>query len=272
MTAAAARLRQRLRRHASASDAAVLRRFFKTGPGEYAEGDVFIGVRVPAIRAVCRDSRGARLKDVEPLLRSRVHEERLLALLMLVGMFSAADETARRAIYKLYLSNTRFINNWDLVDSSAPQIVGGWLSGRSRAPLRTLARSRSLWERRIAMLATFHFIKRGEFDDAFAIADLLFDDGHDLIHKAVGWMLREIGVRDPAAERRFLATRYRAMPRTMLRYAIEKFPEAERKRYLQGTAGQRPSVLLSIDSITVSSSRGASIKSSSPRNSLPVKR
>jgi 3-methyladenine DNA glycosylase AlkD len=219
--------------HADAANVPGLRRFFKTGPGQYGEGDVFVGVKVPAIRAVCGECRGAGLGAIRPLLRSRVHEERLLALLLMVDAFTRAGEPGRRAIYDLYLSHTAFINNWDLVDSSAAQIVGGWLSGRSRAPLRKLARSSSLWERRIAILATFHYIRRGEFEETFRIADILLRDPHDLIHKAVGWMLREVGNRDGAAERRFLDDRYRKMPRTMLRYAIEKFPEKERQRYLK---------------------------------------
>jgi 3-methyladenine DNA glycosylase AlkD len=231
----AAVIRRRLMAHADASSVPILQRFFKTAPGEYGERDVFIGVRVPAMRAVCRECRGASLDAIRTLLRSRVHEERSLALLLLVDAFTSADEAGRRAIYEFYLSHTVFINNWDLVDSSAAQIVGGWLGDRSRAPLHTLAKSRSLWERRIAIIATYFFIKRGEFDDTFHVAEMLLNDPHDLIHKAVGWMLREVGNRDGAAERRFLKDRYQRMPRTMLRYAIEKFPETERKRYLAGT-------------------------------------
>jgi len=228
----ASAIRRRLMVHADAASVPGLQRFFMTGPGQYGEGDRFVGVRVPAMRAVCRECRGAGLDAIRPLLRSRVHEERLLALFLLADAFTRADETGRRAIYVLYLSHTAFINNWDLVDSSAAQIVGGWLHDRSRAPLRRLARSASLWERRIAIIATFHFIRRGEFDETFRIADILLRDPHDLIHKAVGWMLREVGNRDGAAGRRFLDDRYRQMPRTMLRYAIERFPEKERQRYL----------------------------------------
>jgi 3-methyladenine DNA glycosylase AlkD len=168
------------------------------------------------------------------LLRSKVHEERLLALLLLVDAFAAAADAARKSIYDLYLANTPFINNWDLVDASAPQIVGAWLHPRSRAPLTRLAKSSSLWERRIAIVATHYYIRRGELDETFRVADLLLADPEDLIHKAVGWMLREAGKRDGVAERRFLSTCYKKMPRTMLRYAIERFPDAERKRYLLG--------------------------------------
>lgn len=213
----------------------ILQSFFKTGAGQYGEGDVFVGVRAPAMRNVCRDCRGAGLGAIRTLLRSRVHEERLLALLLLVDTFNHGDQADRRGLYDFYLSQTAFINNWDLVDSSAAPIVGAWLYERSRAPLRRLAKSQSLWERRIAIVATHYFIRRGDLDDTFRIADLLLDDTHDLIHKAVGWMLREAGNRDGAAERQFLKPRYGRMPRTMLRYAIEKFPAAERKKYLQGS-------------------------------------
>ena len=227
-------IRTRLRRRANADRVPNLQRFFKTGPGDYAEGDVFIGVTVPDLRAVCRESRDAGIPVILELLASPVHEERLLALMLMVEAFKRGTDPTRRELYRLYLANTRFINNWDLVDSSAAQIVGAWLFTRSRAPLRRLARSRSLWERRIAIIATHFFIRQDEVDETFRIADLLLTDDHDLIHKAVGWMLREAGKRNPAAERDFLSTRYGRMPRTMLRYAIERFPEAERRRYLAG--------------------------------------
>lgn len=227
----------RLRQRADASRVPILQRFFKTGPGQYAEGDVFIGVTVPDLRAVCRACRDAELTEVLALLASAVHEERLLALLLLVEAFKRGTDPEKGEIYRRYLANTKFINNWDLVDSSAPAIVGAWLFRRSRAPLRRLARSGSLWERRIAIIATHYFIRHGDLDDTFLIADLLLTDDHDLIHKAVGWMLREAGKRDPSAERDYLNTRYTRMPRTMLRYAIERFPEAERRRYLAGTIG-----------------------------------
>ena len=208
--------------------------FFKTGRGEYGEGDRFLGVTVPQLRVLAREYRDMPLKYVAALLQSRWHEERLLALLILVRQYVRADMRARRSIHQLYLRNTRSINNWDLVDSSAPHIVGAWLFTRSRAPLRRLARSSSLWERRIAIIATQFFIRNGDLEETFRIADLLLQDHHDLIHKAVGWMLREAGNRNPTAERSYLETRYPRMPRTMLRYAIEKFPEAERRRYLAG--------------------------------------
>ena len=193
-----------------------------------------LGVQLPQLCLLCRDCRGMALPQVSRLLRSRYHEERLLALLILVDAFRRGSHAERRTIYALYLAHTTFINNWDLVDLSAHHIVGACLEERSRAPLRRLARSKLLWERRIAIIATLHFIRLGQFDDTLRIADILLNDRHDLIHKAVGWMLREVGNRDGAAERRFLRSRYARMPRTMLRYAIEKFPERERRRYLAG--------------------------------------
>jgi 3-methyladenine DNA glycosylase AlkD len=241
MTLTAPAVRRRLHARAVPGNVAILQRFFKTGPGEYGAGDRFIGVNVPGIRAVCRECRGVANAVVLQLLRSKVHEERLLALLMLVDRFEhgagpadANIEESRRRVYETYLANTAFINNWDLVDASAPQIVGRWLQSRSRAPLVRLARSASLWERRIAIVATFAFIRAREFGDTFRIADLLLNDEHDLIHKATGWMLREVGKRDGAALRAYLSRRYRRMPRTALRYAIERFPGAERQAYLTG--------------------------------------
>ncbi len=226
-------VRARVRAAADPKSAAILQRFFKTRPGEYGAGDVFIGVRVPALRAICRECNDLPVPQIRSLLRSRIHEERALALMLLVEAFRRADAAGRARIYELYLDSTAFINNWDLVDLSAPQIVGGYLQDRSRAPLRRLAKSHVLWERRIAIVATLHFIRQGDLDDTFGIADLLLADEHDLIHKAVGWMLREAGKRDGAALRRFLNRRSDRMPRTMLRYAIERFSPAERQRYLR---------------------------------------
>lgn len=207
--------------------------FFKTGEGQYGEGDLFLGIRVPALRKLAKEYKVLRLSEVERALHSRFHEERLCALYILVLKFEKADASERREIFSLYLKNTDYINNWDLVDSSAHQIVGGYLMPRDRDLLSTLAVSDSLWERRIAMIATFHFIRQGDFSDALLIAEILLDDSQDLIHKAVGWMLREVGNRNPQLERAFLRDRYKSMPRTMLRYAIEKFPEDERKKYLR---------------------------------------
>jgi 3-methyladenine DNA glycosylase AlkD len=215
------------------------KRFFRTGPGEYGEGDVFLGLTVPKVRQLARKHRGLPERLVLSLLRSRFHEERLLALILMVHAFEKGDPEDRARIFGTYLANRGFVNNWDLVDTSAPAIVGGYLleeGGAKSRPrlLEDLARSTGLWDRRIAMLATFRFIKADIHAPALRIAALLVDDREDLIHKAVGWMLREIGERDAAAEETFLRRHCRAMPRTMLRYAIEKFPEARRKAWLRG--------------------------------------
>ena len=209
-------------------------RFFKTGRGEYGEGDRFLGIRVPVLRKYVREFQGISQAEILQLLSSPFHEERLFALLVFVKAFERGDDAQREAIYKLYLDNLSFVNNWDLVDSSASSIVGSWLENKDREVLYRLARSKVLWERRIAIMSTFHFVRNGDFADTFAIAAMLMRDSEDLIHKAVGWMLREIGKRDVVAEKAFLKERYKEMPRTMLRYAIEKFPESERKRYLSG--------------------------------------
>jgi 3-methyladenine DNA glycosylase AlkD len=228
-------IQKELRALASAETAANLQRFFKTGPGQYGEGDVFLGIKVPPLRALAKQHRDADLATVAALLESGYHEERMLALLLLMQFYQAADEAARQAAYDLYLGHTHRINNWDLVDVSAPRIVGRHLQERPRKVLYQLARSPLLWERRIAILATAWFIGRNDFEDTLRIADVLMEDEHDLMHKAVGWMLREVGKRDPAAEEVFLLKHYRDMPRTMLRYAIERFPEPHRQKYLQGT-------------------------------------
>ncbi len=231
----AARIRQRLRTFATKEKAAGLKRFFKTDPGQYGAGDKFLGVMVPDIRQAVKEFRETPLLEVTKLLRSPWHEERLCALLLLVDRFAHGDEAARKKVYSLYLRNTRSINNWDLVDLSAPRIVGPFLDGGSRAILYRFVRSKDLWERRIAILATFHFIRKGDFSDALALAEMLLADEHDLMHKAVGWMLREVGKKDAAVLEGFLREHHQRMPRTSLRYAIERFPEAKRKRYLKGT-------------------------------------
>lgn len=268
MTPSAASARRRLRAHAAAANVALLQRFFKTGPGEYGAGDRFIGVKMPAIRAVCRDCRGLPLAEVRALLRSRIHEDRMLALLMLVDAFGSGGDAARRRIYDVYLENTRFINNWDLVDASAAQIVGAWLRERDKAPLTALAQSSSLWERRIAIVATFDYIRSGRLDETFRVAMLLMRDDQDLIHKAVGWMLREAGKRDGAALRRFLDSHGRTMPRTMLRYAIERFSEAERRRYLAGETAASSAATSATRSAGASMNRSLPSKSPS-RNRKP---
>jgi 3-methyladenine DNA glycosylase AlkD len=222
----------RLRQLADDEAAKGLQRFFKTGPGQYGEGDIFLGIKVPPLRQLARHYQALSLAETGKLLASPFHEARLLALLLLVRGFTRGDEEARKAIYRLYLAKTAHVNNWDLVDCSAAPIVGGYLADRSRKPLHVLARSVSLWERRIAIVATLHFIRRGDFTDTLKVAGLLLADTEDLLHKAVGWMLREVGKRDTATLEGFLAGHYRQMPRTMLRYAIERLPEPRRRQYL----------------------------------------
>jgi 3-methyladenine DNA glycosylase AlkD len=217
------------------SHAKILGRFFKTGPGEYGEGDIFIGLRVPQLRTLARTYEHLRLDDTHELMMSPIHEERLLALLILVRAYKKSDEMMKEKIYRFYLDNTRFINNWDLVDLSAEHIIGAHLFNRDRKQLVRLSHSKVLWDRRIAVLATFHFIKKGQFTLTFSLVESLLGDKEDLIHKACGWMLREIGKRDIEAEETFLRLHGKTMPRTMLRYAIERFPEEKRQKYLKGT-------------------------------------
>ncbi len=209
-------------------------RFFKAGPGEYGEGDQFLGIRVPVLRSRVKKFRGAPLRSILSLLKSRWHEERLFAVLLLVHEYKRGSADDKDEIYAAYLNNRRYVNNWDIVDSSAHLIIGPHLEARSRKPLYGLVESDCLWDRRIAMMSTYHYIRQMDFKDALRIARLLRDDEHDLIHKIVGWMLREIGNRDRASEEDFLRKHYTKMPRTMLRYAIEKFPETRRKAYLHG--------------------------------------
>ena len=229
-------LRKTLRELANSTIAAHSQRFFKTGKGEYGEGDTFLGIRVPILREQAKQYSAMALKEVRSLLTSAFHEERLCALLILVQKFAKGDAKEKAAIYRLYVNNTKYINNWDLVDSSAHHIVGAYLVDKDKQPLHTFAQSESLWERRIAIIATFHFIKKNQFKVALGLSKRLLNDKEDLIQKAVGWMLREIGKRDLATEKTFLQAHYKRMPRTMLRYAIERFPERERKKYLNGLA------------------------------------
>ncbi len=207
-------------------------RYFKAEPGGYGHGDKFLGIRAPIIRQAAKKYASASVDTAIKLLKSEYHEIRLFALLLLASRFEKSDAAGQEEIYRIYLEHTRYINNWDLTDSSAPYIVGGFLHDKDRSILHKLARSKSLWERRIAVMATFWFIRDGDYDDALRIAERLLNDREDLIHKAVGWMLREIGKRDHAAEVAFLKTYSRNMPRTMLRYAIERFSQRERLKYL----------------------------------------
>ena len=227
-------IQRELARLADPQKADHLQRFFKTGPGEYGEGDRFRGIRVPVLRKLAKRYRHIDMADAADLLVSVYHEDRLLALLLLVQTAAAGNAETREKIYRLYLQKTAFINNWDLVDISAEHIIGAFLDGKNKTPLQRLARSDSLWERRIAIMATFYFIKRNRFSETLGIATMLRNDPHDLIHKAVGWMLREVGKRDLPAAEGFLRKYCRQMPRTMLRYAIERFPEPKRRNYLLG--------------------------------------
>jgi len=213
--------------------AKILARLFKTGPGEYSEGDVFLGISVPDVRSVARRYIDMGLEDVESLLQSQIHECRLAALLILSENFKKAVAENQTNIYSVYLTNTRRVNNWDLVDLSAHHIVGECLQERKKDMLYALARSDNLWERRISIIATYSFIKKGKFDETLKIAEMLLNDQHDLIQKAVGWMLREVGKRDQQAEERFLRKHYKTIPRTALRYAIEKFDKKKKKFYMQ---------------------------------------
>jgi len=223
-----------LKKSSNIEQAKALQKYFKTGPGEYGEGDIFLGIKVPALRSIARQHPDLTFDELRELIISPVHEERMAALMILVKRFPGSEPEEKEKIYKFYLQNSKNINNWDLVDLSAPQIVGGYLIDRNKRILEKLADSKNLWEKRISILATFRFIKGNQFDTAFIIAEKLLNDKNDLIHKAVGWMLREIGKRDLTAEEEFLKDRFKKMPRTMLRYAIEKFPENKRKAYLQG--------------------------------------
>jgi len=213
--------------------AAFLQKYFKTGKGEYGEGDVFLGLRVPTIRNIAKKFNTLSIDEAKEFLQSPYHEERLFALFVLIDLFKKAKEKDRKKIYDLYLKNTNFINNWDLVDVSAGSIVGVYLFNGDKELIYVLAQSENLWERRIAIMATSYFITQNKFADTLKIAEMLLNDKEDLIHKAVGWMLREIGKRNLEIEESFLKKHYQNMPRTMLRYAIEKFPEEKRKSYLK---------------------------------------
>jgi 3-methyladenine DNA glycosylase AlkD len=228
------RVRRKLRSFADKKRAKLLLSFFKTGPGQYGEGDVFIGLTVPHIREVAAAFKDkVVLNDIRQLIKSKVHEERLLALIMLVGMFADVPAGQRAGFFKFYLKNSRHINNWDLVDLSAPRIVGAYLWDRPRGILYKLARSQDLWERRIAIVATAYLINKNDFSDTLNIARILLTDKHDLIHKASGWMLREVGKRDRGVLEQFLDQHAVEMPRTMLRYSIERFPQNRKSFYMR---------------------------------------
>jgi len=232
------KLEIKLREKSDVEKAKILQRFFKTGKGEYGEGDIFLGIVVPEQRKIAKEFCDLDTSDLQKLLDSNVHEKRLIALLILIKKYEGAakqrDGDVKKEIFDFYLKNASKsnINNWDLVDLSAPNIVGNYLIDKNKDILYRLAKSSNLWEKRISVLATFAFIRLGEFKDSLEISKILLGDLHDLIHKSVGWMLREIGKRDKKILEKFLKENYRQIPRTMLRYAIEKFPETERKKWL----------------------------------------
>lgn len=233
-------LKKEVRHLADSKRAKILQRFFKTGKGEYGEGDIFLGLTVPQARKIAMQFKHLSMGDVTKLLESKIHEERLIALFILVDRFNRANEQEKELIYTYYLKNTQYINNWDLVDLSAYKIVGAYLIHNDRSVLAHLAKSDSTWERRIAIIATYQFIKSGNYKDTLRIAEILLHDKHDLIQKAVGWMLREVGKRcSQEVLEAFLKKYYREMNRTTLRYAIEHFPEKVRKAYLASEIGEQ---------------------------------
>jgi len=226
-------LKTELKNKSNPKKAKLLQGFFKTKKGEYGEGDIFLGVTVPETRKTAIKFKNLPLNSVEELLKSNIHEERLCALLLLVHNYEKHEEK-REEIFNFYLKNTKYINNWDLVDLSCHHIMGDYLKDKDKSILYSLAKSDNLWERRIAVISTFNFIRDKQFEDSIKLAEILLQDKHDLIHKAVGWMLREIGKRDIKPLLTFLNKHYKQMPRTMLRYSIEKIPEKQRKQYLNG--------------------------------------
>ena len=229
-------LKNDLKKLVNPKKALILQRFFKTGKGEYGEGDVFLGVTVPESRKIATKYKDLSFNEIHGLLKSKIHEERLIALLILVHNFKSGSDEEKKKIFDYYLANSKYINNWDLVDLSAGYIVGKYLFDKPRGILVELAKSDSMWERRIAIIATFAFIYAHDFEETFKIAEILISDKTDLIQKAVGWMLREVGKRcGREIEEEFLVRHYKQMGRTCLRYAIEHFPEKTRKDYLLGT-------------------------------------
>lgn len=223
----------RLEALADLPTAEILRGFFKTGPGEYGEGDPFRGIRVPVLRKLCREFRHAGVEVISELLDSPWHEDRMLALLLLIERYRASSESSREALYDFYCSRSDRVNNWDLVDVSCPHIVGHHLNTRDRSPLYRFVESSNLWERRIAIVSTFYFIRNDDFGDTLDLAERLLTDPEELLHKATGWMLREVGKRSQSQLEAFLERHATVMPRTALRYAIERLPEEERRGWLR---------------------------------------
>lgn len=227
------KLKKRIEKESSVKKAKAFQRFFKTGPGEYGEGDIFLGINVPTSRKIAKEFQNLKLIEIKELIESKKHEERFIALLILIIQYKNGYEDEKKTIYNFYLKNTKHINNWDLVDVSAHYIVGDYLYDKDKQILYELAKSQDLWEKRISIISTWFYIRKNRFIETLKIAEILLHDEHDLIHKAVGWMLREVGKKNLKAEEDFLKKHYKKMPRTMLRYAIEKFPEAKRQSYLK---------------------------------------
>jgi ribonuclease P protein component len=228
-------LKKELKEQENPEQAKHLSKFFKTGKGEYAEGDIFLGIKVPIQRNIAKKYLNLSLNELQELLNSKIHEHRLIALVILLNKYKKAKKNnlEKRQIFEFYLKNTERINNWDLVDISAPNIVGDFLIKENSDLLRDLAKSKNLWERRIAIVSTHALIRKRNFGETLVVSEMLMNDEHDLIHKAVGWMLREVGKRNKNILELFLTQRHKQMPRTMLRYAIEKFPEDERKKWMK---------------------------------------
>jgi 3-methyladenine DNA glycosylase AlkD len=229
-------LEKLLKQSTNKKDAEILQRFFKTGKGQYGEGDIFLGIRVPIQRKIAKQTNNLTIQNIQSLLDSKIHEKRLIALFLLIERFNKAEEKDKEFLFKFYLKNAKRVNNWDLVDLSAPNIVGKYLlhKNKEREILYKLANSNNLWEKRISIISTLTFIRNHQFSDTLKISKILLKDKHDLMHKAVGWMLRELGKRNIDLLKKFLRDNYKNLPRTTLRYAIEKFPEDERKKWLKG--------------------------------------
>lgn len=227
-------LREELWSIGNPDKAVILQRFFKTGKGQYGEGDIFLGVSVPHSRILSKRYKDLEFEDIEKLLNSKIHEERLVALIILVQKFEKGADADKKKVFDFYLKSTKWINNWDLVDLSCPKIVGEYLLNKPKKILYKLAKSKNLWERRVSIVSTYRFIKNGQFEDTLKLSEILISDKHDLIHKAVGWMLREVGKKSTETLEYFLKKNYKMMTRTTLRYSIEKFPEQKRKEYLFG--------------------------------------
>ena len=226
------KIKEDLEKAANPEKVEIYQRFFKTGKGEYGEGDIFIGLTVPKQREIAKKYIGLDLEDVKKLLSDKVHEYRLTGFLILVYKFEKADEKEKNIIVEFYLKNIKSANNWDLIDCVADKILGNYLIDKDKKILYDLAKTDNLWKKRIAIISTFEFIKNNQFEDTLKISEILLKDKHDLIHKAVGWMLREVGKRDMKTEEVFLKKYYKTMPRTMLRYAIEKFDSKKKAFYM----------------------------------------